>query len=483
LLAIPCTNVFTTPTSNSLSTAMHAAILALAFGRYALAAPLPVTPSPQISLHATPTPLPSYTKQTPTMVMATATPVPSVSGRAIGCTNGLLCPYREHPLDGGLDLPFFICADEDSAECYASRALEVVPASWARTATSGGARPSRIPDFGRWRSEALSSIASVSAVSSASAAASRAQFSATAVAGQSPEKTEEEQAEKHRKEGQSAVNELMNSKYGDEEELEPLLEAAYAVPGADPATTGSTDPLSDANISADSTNDGLLDEQMSIAGMRRGIKVYMPRKLDEDLEELMNSKFGDDWFNTFEVAEPSSDGVPSPVTSATSTLVGSFVSSATSITIDPSPLALTTSVSPDSSVLPTIPTVLISANSTPLAAAVTTSTMESAVMTSKVHVARSTDKEFVTKDFETLMDGQFGAEWFNAFEVAESSFDDVSSALASATPTPLSSSVSSPIRIAVASTPLTSATSVLRDGSVPLTTYTPTTPAVQSLQS
>jgi hypothetical protein len=356
---------------------MHAVVLALAFSRYAFAAPLPMPPAPKLSLPATPTPtlMPSYTATLPTSV-ASPTPAPSLSARApIGCTNGLLCPFRDWQ---GLDkLSFFVCGQPDSPACYASRSLDVVPGTWAYTATSGRRVVTSVPDFASWRSAMASRVSRAESVSSVSAASSRARFSATAMPGQSSEKSKEEKEKEHKIWQEETMGKYLNGGESSEgyQDLEPLIQAAYVENGSDSISDAGSGSSSDAKeqakrqsnhvwdkflalvrlqrrtdstsiaaepvavtlespvtssvlpsavVSSDSAPASSLvatksDDLQSIASMRWGIKTHIARAVDEEFEEMMDGHLGDDWLNALEVtATASSDGVSSIVASGTS---------------------------------------------------------------------------------------------------------------------------------------------------------------------
>jgi hypothetical protein len=287
---------------------------------------------------------------------------------------------------GIVDYSFMLCADPDSPYCYAptatrgSSTLQVVPPSFALTATpvvaTGGSVS--VPDFSSWRSVMESplseSIAEVKSMLSAAKAA------ATAVPAH--DEDGEDEHHEHQEDGadeddlvqEAAVHETdgvddeIEKEETSDSAMAPYLEAAYALPGdslssstpdsdltppvnpscSDVAPVPNPDAMasppaldSDDSISSDyatpsledatppppalgsddtTGRDALSPSNGALPPTKRSTHKHMD---DEEFEEIMGGKFGDDWLAAFDVPaeQLSSAGLsPASACSATTTI-------------------------------------------------------------------------------------------------------------------------------------------------------------------
>jgi hypothetical protein len=272
-----------------------------------------------------------------------------------------------------------LCADPESPYCYAptatrgSSTLQVVPPSFALTATpvvaTGGSVS--VPDFSSWRSVMESSLSESIAEVKSMLSAAKAAATAAPAHGEDGEDDHHEQQEDGADEDDLVQEAAVHETDGVDDEIEkeetsdsamaPYLEAAYALPGAPASDSDSTPPVnpscndlapvpspdamtpppaldSDDSTGSDYTTpslenstppppalgeddttgrDDLSPSNGALSPTARSTHKHMD---DNEFEEIMGGKFGDDWLAAFDVpAEQSASGVLSAC-SATTTI-------------------------------------------------------------------------------------------------------------------------------------------------------------------
>jgi hypothetical protein len=261
---------------------------------------------------------------------------------------------------GIVDYSFMLCADPDSPYCYAptatrgSSTLQVVPPSFALTATpvvaTGGSVS--VPDFSSWRSVMESSLSESIAEVRSMLSAAKAAATAAPAHGEDGDDEHDEQQEDGADEDDLVQEAAVHETDGVDDEIEkeetsdsamaPYLEAAYALPGAPASDSDPTPPVSPscsdvapvpnsdgmtsdpALSSDDSTGSDDVTPSLEDAtpppptlgeddttgrndlSPSNGTLPPTPRSThkhvdDEEFEEIMGGKFGDDWLAAFEV--------------------------------------------------------------------------------------------------------------------------------------------------------------------------------------
>jgi hypothetical protein len=295
-----------------------------------------------------------YTITSPSVIDSSCLPAFVVPRRrqmsAPGCNGGIDCPYPEEDSpedDYVVDYPFLVCADPSSPLCFrnsdaagqSGSTVQVVPLSFASTATIPGHLPTDVPDFRPWASSAISAISQRSAAMSSRlamlASVSSVMTTATPTPGNADESVAGERDPLTDDEDwatDEATTELEDDPFL-VDEMEPYYDAAFVVvSSASPSTStptsespaptptlASTGPLDNSIM-----NEASFDDRISslIAGMRRGVKAQGPRGLGQDFEQLMSGKFGDDWFAAFSAPpEPLSSLTPASTTRSSLTMV------------------------------------------------------------------------------------------------------------------------------------------------------------------
>jgi hypothetical protein len=276
---------------------------------------------------------------------------------------------------GIVDYSFMLCADPESPYCYAptatrgSSTLQVVPPSFALTATpvvaTGGSVS--VPDFSSWRSVMESSLSeSIAEVKSMLSAAKAAATAAPEHGEDEHHEQQEDGADEDDLVQEAAVHETdgvddeIEKEETSDSAMAPYLEAAYALPGAPLPDSALTPPVNpscsdvapvpnpdamasppalDSDDSTDSDytipspenstppppalgsddssgRDDLSPSNGALPPSPRSTHKHMD---DEEFEEIMGGKFGDDWLAAFDVPAEQSSAAVLSVCSATPT--------------------------------------------------------------------------------------------------------------------------------------------------------------------
>jgi hypothetical protein len=265
---------------------------------------------------------------------------------------------------GIVDYSFMLCADPESPYCYAptatrgSSTLQVVPPSFALTATpvvaTGGSVS--VPDFSSWRSMMESSLSESIAEVKSMLSAAKAAATAAPAHGEDGEDDHHEEQEDGADEDDLVQEAAVHETDGVDDEIEkeetsdsamaPYLEAAYALPGDSsssstpdsdltppvnpscrgvapvpnpdamasppaldsddstgsdytiPSLENSTPPPSTLGSDDTTGRDDVSPSNGALSPTERSTHKHMD---DEEFEEIMGGKFGDDWLAAFDV--------------------------------------------------------------------------------------------------------------------------------------------------------------------------------------